>query len=192
MWYYLGHTQYRFIELIQVSDLVGAYGVSFIVATSAAALAGILPESLLGRDRYRSPSGSALVEGQPLSINRRNVVAVGVLPESCRGRPGLWVGPPVAGRVYHGAPHGAHSGELHERGETRSDEALSIFNKHYLMTGAAVKYQPDVIVWPETMYRNPLLLKSPDVSDKRFAATLPGDSRLGCGNRHRCPTRSAI
>ena len=38
-WYYLGHTQYRFVELIQISDLFGAYGVSFVVAASSAFLA---------------------------------------------------------------------------------------------------------------------------------------------------------
>ncbi len=39
----LGHTQYRWIELIQVSDLAGAYGVSFLVMFVAASLARILP-----------------------------------------------------------------------------------------------------------------------------------------------------
>ena len=32
----LGHTQYRWIELIQLSDLAGAYGVSFVVMFVAA------------------------------------------------------------------------------------------------------------------------------------------------------------
>jgi apolipoprotein N-acyltransferase len=39
----LGHTQYRWIELIQVSDLAGAYGVSFVVMFVAASLARIIP-----------------------------------------------------------------------------------------------------------------------------------------------------
>ena len=34
----LGHTQYRWIELIQLSDLAGAYGVGFVVMTVAACL----------------------------------------------------------------------------------------------------------------------------------------------------------
>ena len=36
----LGHTQYRWIGLIQLSDLAGAYGVSFVVMLVAAAVAG--------------------------------------------------------------------------------------------------------------------------------------------------------
>jgi apolipoprotein N-acyltransferase len=39
----LGHTQYRWIELIQVSDLAGAYGVSFVVMLVAASLARMIP-----------------------------------------------------------------------------------------------------------------------------------------------------
>ncbi len=39
----LGHTQYRWIELIQVSDLAGAYGVGFVVMFVAACLARMVP-----------------------------------------------------------------------------------------------------------------------------------------------------
>ena len=39
----LGHTQYRWIELIQMSDLAGAYGVGFVVMFVAACLARMLP-----------------------------------------------------------------------------------------------------------------------------------------------------
>jgi apolipoprotein N-acyltransferase len=172
-WYYLGHTQYRFIELIQVSDLVGAYGVSFIVATSAAALAGIFPESLLGRIGIVPRQDPALVEGQPQLINRRSVVAVGVSLSLVaaalvygsvrRSQAAFTTGPRIA----------LIQGNFTSEVKHDQSEALSIFNKHYLMTGAAVKYQPDVIVWPETMYRNPLLLKSPDVSDNELLRLFP-------------------
>jgi apolipoprotein N-acyltransferase len=39
----LGHTQYRWIELIQLSDLAGAYGVGFLVMFVAACLARAVP-----------------------------------------------------------------------------------------------------------------------------------------------------
>ena len=39
----LGHTQYRWIELIQISDLAGAFGVSFVVMFVAACLARMIP-----------------------------------------------------------------------------------------------------------------------------------------------------
>jgi apolipoprotein N-acyltransferase len=39
----LGHTQYRWVELIQLSDLAGEFGVSFVVMFVAAALGRMLP-----------------------------------------------------------------------------------------------------------------------------------------------------
>ena len=39
----LGHTQYRWLSVIQLSDLVGAYGVSFLIMFVAASLARALP-----------------------------------------------------------------------------------------------------------------------------------------------------
>ena len=38
-----GHSQYRWIELIQISDLCGGYGVSFVIMLVAACLARMLP-----------------------------------------------------------------------------------------------------------------------------------------------------
>ena len=48
-WYYLGHSQHDFLEMIQVADLVGVYGVSFLVAATNA----LLFESLYRRDGLR-------------------------------------------------------------------------------------------------------------------------------------------
>jgi apolipoprotein N-acyltransferase len=55
-WYYLGHSQYRWLELIQISDLVGAYGISFVIATCSAALALLIPHAWLIRCRLVHPS----------------------------------------------------------------------------------------------------------------------------------------
>ncbi len=57
----LGHTQYRWIELIQISDLAGAYGVGFLVMLVAACLGRMMP--IDGRPRAfwpLLPVGAAL------------------------------------------------------------------------------------------------------------------------------------
>ena len=41
-WYFLGHTQHHWNLLIQISDLFGAYGVSFLVALGNAVIAGLV------------------------------------------------------------------------------------------------------------------------------------------------------
>ena len=174
-WYYLGHTQYRFVELIQISDLFGAYGVSFVVAASAAALAAVLPDSLLFKLGL-VPQHNLGVEVEVRGPGQRAWMAVGfaltlvALTLSYgyvrRSQAAFTAGPRVA----------LIQGDFTSEVKHDSNEAVAIFNKHYVMTGAAVKYRPDLIVWPETMYRNPLLLRSPDVSDKdllRMAPLIP-------------------
>ena len=169
-WYYLGHTQYRFIELIQISDLVGSYGVSFVVAASAAALAGVLPQALLKRLGIVPRTDLELADTRPAKraywaagcalLLVAATVAYGYVR---RSQAAFTAGPRIA----------LIQGDFTSQVEHDPSEAISIFNKHYMMTGAAVKYQPDVIVWPETMYRNPLLLKSPNVSDEELLRLTP-------------------
>jgi len=172
-WYYLGHTQYRWIELIQISDLFGAYGVSFVVAAASAALALVLPETLLTR----------------LGIG----VSGEIVPRSSGGR---WPGRPawfavafsialVSATVVYGYVRRAQAkfvegprvalvqGNFTTQVKHDPSEAMSIFTRHYVMTGDAVKYQPDVIVWPETMYRDPLMLRSPDLSEAELSRVAP-------------------
>ena len=201
-WYYLGHTQYRWIELIQISDLVGAYGVSFLVAASSAALALSLPESLLARlgivpskpalrheltgefgtnfatsprDAVRTAQAERIGQAERtlFGLSRGVVFSVGfalVLVTAAvtygfvrRSQAAFVAGPRIA----------LIQGNFTSQVKHDPSEAFSIFNRHYVMTGAAVKYEPDVIVWPETMYRNPLLLKSPDVSDDELLRLTP-------------------
>jgi apolipoprotein N-acyltransferase len=46
-WYYLGHTQYQWTSLVQISDITGAYGVSFLVAMLSAALAQLVSPNII-------------------------------------------------------------------------------------------------------------------------------------------------
>ena len=73
----LGHTQYRWIALIQLSDLTGAYGVSFVVMFVAASLARMMP---LCRTPAKRP---------PIAMGRRATNACNRLAAAAgRGRVG--------------------------------------------------------------------------------------------------------
>ena len=48
-WYYLGHSQHRFLALIQVADITGALGISFLIAVVNAWVVDLLTLPLLRR-----------------------------------------------------------------------------------------------------------------------------------------------
>ncbi|MCA9118248.1 MAG: apolipoprotein N-acyltransferase, partial [Planctomycetaceae bacterium] len=188
-WYYLGHTQYRWLDLIQISDLTGAWGVSFLVASASAAVAAAMPDAWVAR-LLRSPSavatsaaassvadssvapGSTAVSGSASSFARRAVAAgfAVVLVAMALGY-GAWrrneaqftAGPRVA----------LVQGNFTTQVKHDPGEAQRIFNEHHRLTGLAVREQPDLIVWPETMYRSPLLSASPDLSDAELEQLSP-------------------
>ncbi|MCP4245594.1 MAG: apolipoprotein N-acyltransferase [bacterium] len=53
-WFFLGHSPYRVLTLIQVSDLVGAYGVSFVIVAVNGALADVILARSDGDGRDRT------------------------------------------------------------------------------------------------------------------------------------------
>ena len=63
-WFYLGHTQYEFHTIIQISDLVGAYGVSFLVA----AVNGLVATWFLGRGAADGPGVRRRWRGSLLAV----------------------------------------------------------------------------------------------------------------------------
>ncbi len=172
-WYYLGHTQYRFVELIQISDLTGAYGVSFLVAMSAAALAGLVPLKTFARLRLLPPQQT---NGDSLPVSRRPFVPVlaatllfsavlgyGVVR---RSQADFQPGPRVA-LIQGNFP----TSLKHDPGQ-----AERIIKRHDTLTTQAVTLgqRPDLIVWPETMYVNDIMTADQALSDKELLRMAPG------------------
>ena len=177
-WYYLGHTQHRWIELIQISDLVGAYGVSFVVALAAASLAGLVPFSWLKKLPLISEDAAAL------STSRfRPIISVAV-SLSVFGAVLAYGYVRRSQADFHDGPRIALiQGNFTTAVKHDPGEAQRIFDEHYRLTGLSVKEQPDLIVWPETMYRSPLLTADPDLSEADLQRLAPRiDPRLWRGS----------
>lgn len=191
-WYQLGHSQYRWIELIQISDLLGAYGVSAVVALSNAVLAGLVPDSWLRRLRLVAlvqlppelrhlPPPSVADETSPAAsrgLFRRQLVSVaaGLLVMTAvlgygyirRGQAEFKAGPRVA--LIQGNFESSVKHDPAEFGQ--------MYRTHELLTGYAVPYKPDLIIWPETMFRWPLSDADPNLSEndlRRLAPMIPVD-----------------
>ncbi|HBO43272.1 MAG TPA: apolipoprotein N-acyltransferase [Planctomycetaceae bacterium] len=133
----LGHTQYRWIDLIQVSDLGGAYAVCFVMVFAAACLARMLPCD----DR---PS-----EWWPL-LPAAAVLAIALVYGHFRMAAAAAPSPTIRVALIQGSIDA----------EFKSDpEKATLTQQHYeeLTRRAVQRWNDlDLIVWPETMVRFPL------------------------------------
>ena len=167
----LGHTQYRWIELIQLSDLVGAYGVSFVVMLVGACLARMVPCD--DRPRAVWPLAPAL-----------GVLAAALLYGHLRT-------PDADGKSDTQLAHirvALIQGSIDTQMKADPDMREKVFEHYFKLSQQAIaKYgDVDLIVWPETMFRSPLIThdrdaKKPEgweVSEEEFDADLRKSVKL--------------
>jgi len=161
-WRFLGHSQYENLAVIQVADLVGAAGVSFVVAMVNGLLADIV--LLAGSSRHRGPAdqkaGAAAVghSGSPLYSPYRpsaGVVALGTVTTIAV----------VAGTILYGqwrlgqTPEYVTEGPLTAALQSNVPQSVKrsfsvstkLFNELMEKSRAAVAGGAELIVWPETM-----------------------------------------
>jgi len=127
----LGHTQSRWLAVIQISDITGGYGVSFVVMLVAAALASVWPPA--PRRAWAGVAAAALVLIGCLGygIQRMAPVASGE-------------GPTVA--LIQGSADTVFGGD--------PDRFDRMFARYRELTDQALRTHPQtaVVVWPESMY----------------------------------------
>jgi apolipoprotein N-acyltransferase len=170
-WYYLGHSQYRWLELIQISDLVGAYGVTFVIMMSAAALALLVPHPWLIRLRLVLPStGPITASGLTLSQLVQVATAVVVFASTLgygyvrRSQADFKPGPRVA------LIQGNFVASLREERVPEEE----IYLTHLRLNSRAVREQAQVIIWPEAMFPWPLLSAAENLNDEQLRELVPG------------------
>jgi apolipoprotein N-acyltransferase len=154
-WYFLAHTQHDFTTLIQISDITGAYGVTFLVA----AVNGLLFEVLF---RFRplrrlfDPTEFARV-GSVLGIVTQAVFvlillcgALGYGAYRVSEPPGYVALPLVVVQtnVEQGIRNARDSGSDNER--TQAVETMGV--QHEKLRVLAAQDRPQLIIWPETSH----------------------------------------
>lgn len=159
----LGHTQYRWIALIQVSDLVGAYGVSFLVMFAAACLGRMIPLD------SASIAGSGKTEAEAATLGRHGsqchsivwwpaaVLVTGMGAAVVYGHVRMAI-PPPSPQARIALIQGSIDSQI------KSDPSMrNRVHEHYrqLSLQAVQRYTAsgplDLVVWPETMFRQPLV-----------------------------------
>ncbi|TWT58416.1 Apolipoprotein N-acyltransferase [Thalassoglobus neptunius] len=178
-WYYLGHTQHNWVDLIQISDLVGAYGISFLIVMSNAVITECLPLRWIWRGlgiKSHTPTDESQAsdakssthlraEDRPL-LQRLGMVALSV---------GLVIGAMIYGQLRRGSeafPVGPRvslvQGNFVASLKSDRDQWGEIFQVHYHLTGLSVRFQPDLIIWPEGMFRYPVYETQKGLSDEQL------------------------
>jgi len=187
----LAHTQYRWLALIQASDLGGAYVVDFVILLIAASLARMLP---LARPAATDAADGTVPEAgrantrrwrkgphpRPLSQKERGDAVVQPLGEMDGRRFVLWPLIPagivlaavlIYGHVRMGSDPrepvlrvGLIQGSIDV--EIKTDpKKEGLIHKHYYDLSEEARRRwgdLDLLVWPETMFRTPLVLAEPD------------------------------
>ncbi len=143
-WNLLGHTQWRWLEMIQISDLVGVYGVSFLIVLVNAAL------YLAWRKRKFIPLIlAALCAAGALGYGASQVARF----QRAISDPGE-----EAFRVA------VVQGNIPQAEKWDRDYVAKIWNRYETLTDQAAKAKPDLIVWPETSV--PGFLHDPGIAQR--------------------------
>ncbi len=127
-WGLLGYSQYRVINLIQIADITGAYGVSFLIATFNVAVFSAFIRSRK-KTAYMMIALFLIIAATSYSIYRFDNYRIW-------GSPRLSV---VQGNIPQ-----------NEKWDTKFAE--DIIKKYTRLTEEAAKTAPALIVWPETSY----------------------------------------
>ena len=131
-WAGLGHSQWRNISVIQISSLVGMYGVTFLVAMINGAIANFF----ISMREWRTSLKAAIV---PLGLLIISLVYGWIM-----------LSEPPQGETMKIALVPGNIRQIEKLMAWRRDGPGRIFDKYVRATERAVAEEPDMIVWPET------------------------------------------
>jgi apolipoprotein N-acyltransferase len=155
-WYFLSHTQHAFLPMIQISDLAGAYAVTFLVA----AVNAIAFEWLYTWPRLRAllslrePAPAAWRLGRVLQSAAVAVLLLAAFLYGCwrLGENAFTAGPRLA--LLQGNVEQRLRNRATAQGSDKNEARQQII-RHYSDLGRAAARQephPELIVWPETSF----------------------------------------
>jgi apolipoprotein N-acyltransferase len=150
----LAHSQVNWIQLIQVGDIVGEYGVDFLVMLVAACIAIVVP---LGANAKQQPIVRRLAAMIPAAL----VLAAALSYGHMRLAEAF---PTDAANAQTGPRIALIQGNSLADWKLDTDRQRQIMDEYVGLSEKAIAEAkitgdgrlPNLVVWPETMYRNPL------------------------------------
>ncbi|MHB1425237.1 MAG: apolipoprotein N-acyltransferase [Gemmataceae bacterium] len=149
-WYMLAHSQHTFLPLIQIADLTGAYGVSFLIA----AVNALLFEILWSRPAIRvwMAGPNAAPRWGRIGLLVQSLAVLAALTGTALygfwrlGQEGGTPGPRIA------LIQGNLDQRLRNDSAVAEDAADRVASHFRDLSDLAALYHPDLIAWPETSW----------------------------------------
>jgi apolipoprotein N-acyltransferase len=127
-WALAGYSQASVLPLVQIVDVTGPYGLSFLVAATGAVAAGLAVRALAGRRPVRARTAVAAAVAAALAYGAWRLAA------------GVDEGPPIRVAIVQGGI---------ERRFGESLDPLVAAGRYAELTRSASSVAPELIVWPE-------------------------------------------
>lgn len=171
-WYFLAHSQHHWTDLIQISDITGTYGVTFLMALTATCCVNLVPVLVFQRLRL-FPMNEPLPEGFHSSLNRGQTIQIAVCVS-------LVAGALIYGNIRRQSAaftEGPRVALL--QGNFVASLRLSekdVYDRMYMyeyLTGRSVLEQPDIIIWPEGVFSAPIANHAEGMTDEQLANVAP-------------------
>ena len=164
-WFFTGHTQYQYLPIIQVSDITGVYGVSFIIIMVNAGIADLILY-ITTQSRARNSTSLYRFPSQKFTFYGLTCILPFVLLAATLSYGFCWLnhykpqdGPTLC-MVQGNIPQEV-------KFESKEDDEISILKK-YTDLSMSVKGKPvDLLVWPETMIPG-LLNIDPELTGRKI------------------------
>lgn len=136
-WSSIGYTQYKFLTLIQIADITGIYGVSFLVLAVNGALADIFFIRRRVKDMPLFPLSQTVIGFSALAL----VVIITIIY-------GQWkMGQQVPGKYVKIS---IVQGNIEQDKKWEPDYQRSVLETYQKLSYEAATSSPSMIVWPET------------------------------------------
>jgi apolipoprotein N-acyltransferase len=189
--YFLAHTQYRCLPIIQIADLTGVYGITFLIALVNGCLADLILEcgaqTKPCEGLYEPSQGSNNAERQP-SKRRWVLVYCAVAAALVAATLGYGWSRMCALRPEPGPKVALVQGNVpQDLKDTPSlDDAITILQHHVELSRAAIGQHVALVIWPETIFPAPMNVAYDEEFIARLAARPDEDAREYAGYLTQC------
>jgi apolipoprotein N-acyltransferase len=161
-WYFVAHTQHDFLSVIQIADVTGAYGVTFLVVAVNAWLFECVCRLRRVREFLAVPEISVSrrafwIQGGAVALSLAIALGYGFWR---LGQNDFEIGPRVA-LIQSNLPQSLRNDATTTGGDPA--ERMVAHNGHLSDIAADQTPKPDLIVWPETSYPEYWIDVAPEV-----------------------------